>query len=283
MDKKMILRVVIATALILVIGTVAWQVFIAPNSKQLAISKVEAQEIAGERYDGEIVRTEELSEQFIITIQSDLGEYEIKISRTTGEVESVEQIKATEQPKQLSEQEVEEIVLKNAPGEIKEMSKSTEDKVEYYDAVVKDADEKTMIVKVHSETGEVVEKTEQKPAQTEKEQQNNSSNDKTVAKQERKDQKKDQKKAENQENKEQKKEKKQDKKEPEKEKVKNISEAEAIQIALNRVAGEVDDVELESSNGQLYYFVEIETADDLEAEIQIHAISGKIVSIEWDD
>lgn len=279
----MILRVVIATALILVIGTVAWQVFIAPNSKQLAISKVEAQEIAGERYDGEIVRTEELSEQFIITIQSDLGEYEIKISRTTGEVESVEQIKATEQPKQLSEQEVEEIVLKNAPGEIKEMSKSTEDKVEYYDAVVKDADEKTMIVKVHSETGEVVEKTEQKPAQTEKEQQNNSSNDKTVAKQERKDQKKDQKKAENQENKEQKKEKKQDKKEPEKEKVKNISEAEAIQIALNRVAGEVDDVELESSNGQLYYFVEIETADDLEAEIQIHAISGKIVSIEWDD
>lgn len=275
----MILRVVIATALILVIGTVAWQVFITPNSKQLAISKVEAQEIAGERYDGEIVRTEELSEQFIITIQSDLGEYEIKISRATGEVESVEQIKATEQPKQLSEQEVEEIVLKNAPGEIKEMSKSTEDKVEYYDAVVKDADEKTMIVKVHSETGEVVEKTEQKPAQTEKKQQNNSSNDKTVAKQEKKDQKK----AENQENKEQKKEKKQDKKEPEKEKVKNISEAEAIQIALNRVAGEVDDVELESSNGQLYYFVEIETADDLEAEIQIHAISGKIVSIEWDD
>lgn len=275
----MILRVVIATALILVIGTVGWQVFITPNSKQLAISKVEAQEIAGERYDGEIVRTEELSEQFIITIQSDLGEYEIKISRATGEVESVEQIKATEQPKQLSEQEVEEIVLKNAPGEIKKMSKSTEDKVEYYDAVVKDADEKTMIVKVHSETGEVVEKTEQKPAQTEKKQQNNSSNDKTVAKQEKKDQKK----AENQENKEQKKEKKQDKKEPEKEKVKNISEAEAIQIALNRVAGEVDDVELESSNGQLYYFVEIETADDLEAEIQIHAISGKIVSIEWDD
>ena len=279
MDKKMILRVVIATALILVIGTVAWQVFITPNSKQLAISKVEAQEIAGERYDGEIVSTEELSEQFIITIQSDLGEYEIKISRATGEVESVEQIKATEQPKQLSEQEVEEIVLKNAPGEIKEMSKSTEDKVEYYDAVVKDADEKTMIVKVHSETGEVVEKTEQKPAQTEKKQQNNSSNDKTVAKQEKKDQKK----AENQENKEQKKEQKQEKKEPEKEKIKNISEAEAIQIALNRVAGEVDDVDLESSNGQLYYFVEIETADDLEAEIQIHAISGKIVSIEWDD
>ncbi|MEI3609041.1 PepSY domain-containing protein [Pseudogracilibacillus sp. SO10305] len=279
MDKKMTLRVVIATALILVIGTVGWQVFITPNSKQLAISKVEAQEIAGERYDGEIVGTEELSEQFIITIQSDLGEYEIKISRATGEVESVEQIKATEQPKQLSEQEVEEIVLKNAPGEIKEMSKSTEDKVEYYDAVVKDADEKTMIVKVHSETGEVVEKTEQKPAQTDKKQQNNSSNDKTVAKQEKKDQKK----AENQENKEQKKEQKQEKKEPEKEKKKNISEAEAIQIALNRVAGEVDDVDLESSNGQLYYFVEIETADDLEAEIQIHAISGKIVSIEWDD
>src|SRR5699024_2848866 len=67
------------------------------------------------------------------------------------------------------------------------------------------------------------------------------------------------------------------------EKQKNISEKEAIQIALNTVKGEVDDVDLERSNGQLYYFIEVETTEDTEAEIQIHAITGEVISIEWDD
>ncbi|MCJ7842481.1 PepSY domain-containing protein [Lederbergia sp. NSJ-179] len=76
---------------------------------------------------------------------------------------------------------------------------------------------------------------------------------------------------------------KEEKKQPPKEVTKNITEAEAIEIALDTVHGKVDDVELESSEGQLYYFVEIELDDDREANIQIHAITGEAKIIEWDE
>ncbi len=76
---------------------------------------------------------------------------------------------------------------------------------------------------------------------------------------------------------------KEEKKQPPTEVTKNITETEAIEIALDTVAGQVDDVDLEMSNGQLYYFVEIELDDDREASIQIHAITGEVKSIEWDD
>src|SRR5699024_1039972 len=78
-------------------------------------------------------------------------------------------------------------------------------------------------------------------------------------------------------------EKKAESKPAKQEKPKNSSEKKAIQIALDTVKGEVDDVDLERSNGQLYYFIEVETAEDTEAEIQIHAITGEVISIEWDD
>jgi len=76
--------------------------------------------------------------------------------------------------------------------------------------------------------------------------------------------------------------KKEEKKVPVKEEIKNLTKEEAIKIALKTVQGEVDDVDLEELNGQLYYFVEIET-DDREADIQINAITGEVKSIEWDD
>lgn len=62
-----------------------------------------------------------------------------------------------------------------------------------------------------------------------------------------------------------------------------LSEKEAIQIALKKVQGVVDDVDYEVEGGQPYYFIEIETADDKEYEFQIHAITGKIRSMVIDD
>ncbi|MCR2821661.1 PepSY domain-containing protein [Lederbergia panacisoli] len=77
--------------------------------------------------------------------------------------------------------------------------------------------------------------------------------------------------------------KKEEKKTPVKEETtKNLTKEEAVKIALKTVQGKVDDVDLEELNGQLYYFVEIET-DDKEADIQINAITGEVKSIEWDD
>ncbi|HLR15817.1 MAG TPA: PepSY domain-containing protein [Bacillota bacterium] len=69
-----------------------------------------------------------------------------------------------------------------------------------------------------------------------------------------------------------------------------ISKEEAIQIALNELPdglkGEVDDVDFEASTERSYYLVEIDidTDDELDEVIyEIDAITGEIVSTEWDD
>lgn len=66
-----------------------------------------------------------------------------------------------------------------------------------------------------------------------------------------------------------------------------ISRKEAIAIALTQVKDEdieeVDDVSYEKTADGGYYLIEIDTKDSREATVQIHAISGKIMSITWEE
>ncbi|WP_432353914.1 PepSY domain-containing protein [Sporosarcina sp. A2] len=65
-----------------------------------------------------------------------------------------------------------------------------------------------------------------------------------------------------------------------------LTEQQAVQIALRQLNGEVDDVDFVNTSDGGYYLVEIEIdVDDGpdEATYQIHAISGKIMSVTWDD
>lgn len=65
-----------------------------------------------------------------------------------------------------------------------------------------------------------------------------------------------------------------------------LTEQQAIQIALRQLNGEVDDVDFVKTLEGGYYLVEIEIdVDDGpdEATYQIHAISGKVMSVTWDD
>lgn len=62
-----------------------------------------------------------------------------------------------------------------------------------------------------------------------------------------------------------------------------ISEKDAIRIAKEHTPGEVDDVEFAQIDGTGFYLVEIEQDDDKEAYVQIHAITGEIMSVSWDD
>ncbi|MBS4205149.1 PepSY domain-containing protein [Lederbergia citrea] len=64
---------------------------------------------------------------------------------------------------------------------------------------------------------------------------------------------------------------------------KRMSEEEAIKLALKTVSGEVDDVELERSDGLVYYLIEIDRANDQEATVQINAITGEVMSVSWGD
>lgn len=62
-----------------------------------------------------------------------------------------------------------------------------------------------------------------------------------------------------------------------------ITEQEAISIALQYMPGTLEEAELEESNGVTYYKVEIEEKDQQEATIQVHSITGEIMSVTYDD
>ncbi|NYF23317.1 PepSY domain-containing protein [Sporosarcina sp. JAI121] len=62
-----------------------------------------------------------------------------------------------------------------------------------------------------------------------------------------------------------------------------ITKENAIAIAQGQLKGEIDDVSYEKTNDGGYYLIEIEAADGREGTFQIHAISGKIISVTWDD
>lgn len=61
-----------------------------------------------------------------------------------------------------------------------------------------------------------------------------------------------------------------------------ISGQQAMQIALQQLKGEVESVEYEESEDGGYYLIEIETKNE-EAVFQIHAVTKKIMSVEWDE
>lgn len=71
---------------------------------------------------------------------------------------------------------------------------------------------------------------------------------------------------------------------PKQEKKKNtvIDKNKAIQIALAEFPGKVEGVELEDDDGRLIYEIEIENGEQ-EADIEIDAITGKIIVIDIDD
>ncbi|MCH7321841.1 PepSY domain-containing protein [Solibacillus sp. MA9] len=61
-----------------------------------------------------------------------------------------------------------------------------------------------------------------------------------------------------------------------------LTEQQVIEIALNEISGEIDSADFENTTDGGYYFVEMEQGNQ-EITIQIHAITGKILSIQYDD
>ncbi|WP_158599128.1 PepSY domain-containing protein [Planococcus salinus] len=62
-----------------------------------------------------------------------------------------------------------------------------------------------------------------------------------------------------------------------------ISREEAVAIARTVLAGEADSVEFQQTNDGGLYLVEIENDEtDQEVLVQVHAIKGEILTVEWD-
>lgn len=64
--------------------------------------------------------------------------------------------------------------------------------------------------------------------------------------------------------------------------VKSLTEQQVIEIARSQFRGEVDEIEFVGTNEGGYYNVDIENNED-EATLQIHALTGKILTITYDD
>ena len=64
--------------------------------------------------------------------------------------------------------------------------------------------------------------------------------------------------------------------------VKPLTEQQISTIARSQFSGEVDDIEFVDTNDGGYYNVDIENEED-EATLQIHALTGEVLTITYDD
>ena len=62
-----------------------------------------------------------------------------------------------------------------------------------------------------------------------------------------------------------------------------INKEQAITIAKTQLTGEVQYTTYENASDGGYYLIEIESEDDREAVIQVHGVSGEVLSVTWDD
>lgn len=62
-----------------------------------------------------------------------------------------------------------------------------------------------------------------------------------------------------------------------------LNEAQAIEIALAEVPGEVVETELENEDGIQVYEIEILTAEGKEMEVEVHAGTGEVLEVEAED
>lgn len=260
MKFKNILQIVIGAVLFIVLAFVSWKVFMDPISSE-ALTVEEAEKVATERFNGDVEDSKLNNDQYEITLKLDTGIYQINVASDSGEVLDVKRIKKEKPKKELAKEEIKEIIEQKQIGEIEDIHEKEDNKKKLYEAIVKNEQEKVYLT-LDGETGEILEQEEEKLQTADKENTSESTE------------------PDNSSNKE---EEKPEQSGESEEKSQNLTTEEAVQIALDTVYGEVDDIDLEDEDGQQYYFIEIETDDDQEAEIQIHAITGEVISIEWDD
>jgi uncharacterized membrane protein YkoI len=64
---------------------------------------------------------------------------------------------------------------------------------------------------------------------------------------------------------------------------KMLTETQATRIAKKQVQGTIHHIGFQSKNNSSYYLVEVETNKGQEAIVQIHSITGEVMSVTWDD
>ncbi|MGM7721447.1 PepSY domain-containing protein [Metabacillus sp. Hm71] len=151
---------VIVLALILFISLQWW----VPSLSAQTLTEAEANEAAKEVYPGKIIQTIKSDDEYRVTMKLETGTYLIRIDAKSGEVISVKRETKAEQStkeeppskpekKQLTENEVKEILA--AKGEVKSIEYLQEKETSYYKAVVSKNNTSTTF-KIDPYSGEII-------------------------------------------------------------------------------------------------------------------------------
>ncbi|MDQ0429097.1 putative membrane protein YkoI [Planomicrobium stackebrandtii] len=194
-------------------------------------------------YGGEVEQTTESGDAYRVEFKRPDGRYLALVNRQNGQVETMELLEKTEAAKEVTEQQAGEIALEQAAGTIDSVAYNEERNE--YDVKVKEETQLSTVV-LSAATGEV-RKISQEAVEA------SAPVNEPVP-------------------------------EPEPEPDRVITRDEAIVLAQETLSGEAQEAEFVQTADGGYYLVEIENDQtDQEATIQIHAIRGDTMSVEWDE
>src|SRR5690625_3273507 len=155
---KNIVRIIIGGVLVLFLAFISWQIFLAPIKSE-ALTIEEAEQVAKDRFDGEVIDTKLENGIYDITLKLDTGEYQIKIASESGEVLNAVRTKAVTPKKELSEAEIKQMIEKKNIGTVEEVKRQQLNNELVYEAVVKN-DQRELRLTLHGETGEIIKQIE---------------------------------------------------------------------------------------------------------------------------
>jgi uncharacterized membrane protein YkoI len=222
--------------ILIIIMFVSWQQWEKVNPAKAALTMPEARKLVEDRYLGNVVKINLANNVYEMELKKEKNLYKIKLDAESREIVSFKKIKANTEktvetvPKELTEEEIKNIVLATANGTIISFEKLESNKAPIYKAEIKEATQQTTIT-VDALTGKVLSNTSVAIIEPPK----------------------------------------------------RLTEEEAQQIAQKQVNGVVDHLEIETRGDVTYYLAKLKTQDDQEAIVQIHAITGQVMSVSWDD
>lgn len=255
-------------------------------SKEEQMTKEEIEQQLASMYEGAVGELIFEDGIYATEIIREGGVYSIEVNAMNGQVLAMTLVEKIEEvPKLLSEQEVRDLIVEKYQNEIEGITFNEEKETPSYDVEIA-KDETRLKIIVNAKTGEIIEEEEQPSAPVnivnaqEKEQSSSQTKQPSTSTNTSKTQQKQGSSTSTTAP------KTVEKKQPPAPTTTLITQAQAIKIALGQLAGEVEDVDFVKQADGGYYLVEIEQDrddDDLEAVFQIHAITGKVMSVKWED
>lgn len=228
---------------VIVLFVAALAFFLFPRTAADSVTIGEATASIEEQYGGTVDSATETEEFFQIEFKRENGRYLATVSRADGQVTSLELLEQSGSAKKLTEDEAAKAALAAESGEL-DTIQYVEESNSYKVEIQSDSERKTVLVS--AENGEVLDVQKEQIEVVEEPEQSPEP--------------------------------------PVEETERIISRNAAIEIAKETLDGTVDEVEFVQTADGGYYLVEIDDdAADREATIQIHAIRGETMTVEWDD